>query len=193
MPRAKSISDSEVLRTVLGLLHARGPEAVTFAAAASECGLSAATLVQRFGTRAQLIRKALLFAWDRLEEQTQQLSASVPKTPEGAITFLASLSRTYGDIETYANGLLVLREDIRDPALRKRGAAWKAALSDALADCFDEYADPVEMGFHFATLWQGALLWWSFDPSEEVDKYVESRLKSFLASVYETRVMSKLP
>jgi hypothetical protein len=60
----------------------------------------------------------------------------VPKTAAGAIDLLLALSRDYGGIESYANGLLVLCEDLRDPALRARGAAWKAALSRALDDCF---------------------------------------------------------
>ena len=49
---------------------------------------------------------------------------------------LVALSGDYGGIEAYAEGLLVLREDLRDPVLRARGAAWKKALSKALDDCF---------------------------------------------------------
>ena len=46
-----------------------GPEALTFAAAAAESGLAASTLVQRFGSKAGLLRAALLRAWDLLDER----------------------------------------------------------------------------------------------------------------------------
>src|SRR5690348_16038449 len=126
MPRPKTLSDEEVLKAAHRLIHARGPEDLTFARLGRECGLSAATLVQRFASKAGLIQATLLHAWDGLDAKTASLAARVPKTQAGAIALLVGLSRNYGGIEAYANGLLVLREDLRDPALRARGAAWKA-------------------------------------------------------------------
>ena len=95
-----------------------------------------------------------------------------------------ALSRDYGGIEAYAEGLLVLREDLRDPVLRARGAAWKEALSAALEECFAGLPKaPRGMGLLIATQWQGSLLWWSFDPQGEVEGYVEDSLKRFVAAV----------
>ena len=59
MPRHKLMSDTEVLDHALDLLHARGPQALTFAALAGAAGLAPATLVQRFGTKAGLLRRTL--------------------------------------------------------------------------------------------------------------------------------------
>ena len=129
MPRHKTLSDRDVLAAAHKLIHERGPEALTFESLARACGLSASTLVQRFGTKAGLKQSTLLHAWDRLDEKTASLAATVPKTAAGAIELLVALSRDYGGIEAYAEGLLVLREDLRDPVLRARGAAWKACLS----------------------------------------------------------------
>ncbi len=166
MPRPKTQSDEVVLEAAHRLIHERGPEALTFESLARACGLSPATLVQRFKSKAGLKQSALMYAWDRLDEKTASLAASVSKTPDGAVELLVGLSRNYGDIETYAEGLLVLREDLRDPALRARGAAWKAALSGALDDCFAKVAHaPPGIGLLIASQWQGSLLWWSFDPA----------------------------
>ena len=94
------------------------------------------------------------------------------------------LSQDYGGIEAYANGLLVLREDLRDPVLRARGAAWKDVLSKALEDCFSGVPNaPRPIGLLMATQWQGSLLWWSFDPQGEVERYVEASLRRFVAVV----------
>jgi AcrR family transcriptional regulator len=184
MPRTKTLSDEKVLEAALGLLREGGPDALTFESVARACGLSAATLVQRFRTKAGLKQSTLLLAWDRLDEKTAALAATVPKTPDGAVEMLVALSGDYGGIETYAEGLLVLREDLRDPALRARGAAWKAALSGALDDCFAEIRHaPKGIGLLTASQWQGSLLWWGFDPKGKVEDHVEASLRRFIYAI----------
>jgi AcrR family transcriptional regulator len=181
MPRPKTQADAQVLAVAHRLIHARGPDALTFAALARATGLSASTLVQRFVSKAGLMRATLHHAWDRLDERTAQHAATTPRTPKGAIALLVELSRAYGDIESYAEGLLVLREDLRDPELRARGAAWKTALSDILDRCLD--ARPEGVGLMMAAQWQGALLWWSFEPQGIVEDFVEEQLHRFIAAV----------
>jgi AcrR family transcriptional regulator len=180
MTRPKTQSDARVLETALAIMHKRGPEALTFASLAEASGLSGATLVQRFGNKPQLRQRTLLFAWDRLDEQTERLAASVPKTPQGAIQLLVGLTAQYGGIESYAEGLLMLREDLRDPVLRARGAAWKTALCQVLDRCLGDVAGQ-GAGLLAATHWQGALLWWAFDPRRKVEDYVEDSLRRFVA------------
>lgn len=188
MPRPKTLSDADVLDAALDLLHARGPEALTFAALARACGLSASTLVQRFASKAGLKRCTLLHAWDRLDEKTACHVAALPRTPAGAVALLVELSRDYGGIESFADGLLVLREDFRDPVLRSRGAAWQRSLSAALEDRFVQVAHaPPGIGALLATHWQGALLWWAFDPQEEVTRFVADSLERFVAAVVAPR------
>jgi AcrR family transcriptional regulator len=184
MPRPKTLPDVDVLDAAHALIHEHGPEALTFAAVARACGLSSATLVQRFKSKAGLVRGTLLHAWNRLDAKTAKLAAAMPKTAAGAVALLVALSKDYGGIESYANGLLVLREDLRDPALRARGAAWKAQLSTALEERFAGVPRaPRGIGLLMAAQWQGALLWWSFDPKGSVERYVEDSLTRFVAAV----------
>src|SRR5262245_15778206 len=184
MPRPKTLSDRNVLEAANRLIHERGPEALTFASLSEACGLSAATLVQRFGSKAQLKQSALLLAWDGLDEKTARLGATVPRTPAGAIKLLVALSSDYGGIESYAEGLLVLREDFRDPVLRARGAAWKATLSGILDDCFTGVPQaPPGIGLLMASQWQGSLLWWGFDPQLDVQSFVEQNLERLVAAI----------
>ena len=181
MPRRKTLSDEQVMGAALERLQADGPDALTFAGVAAACGLAPATLVQRFGTRGELKRRTLHHAWDRLDARTAALSASMPPTPRGAIDLLVALSEAYGDIGTYADGLLMLREDLRDPELRARGAAWMAALVAALDRCFADDDRPI--GDLMAAHWQGSLLWWSFDPREPLSRHVAGSLEQFVRSV----------
>lgn len=186
MPRPKTLTDEEVLEAALALMHERGPEALTFAGLAKACGLSGATLVQRFGNKVALRQSVLLHAWDLLDGKTARLAAAVPRTPEGAVALLVGLSKDYGGIESYAEGLLILREDLRDPVLRARGAAWREALSAALDDCFSgSPRAPRGIGLLMASQWQGALLWWSFDPRASVEDFVGDSLRHFVSVVLE--------
>ncbi|GHC64888.1 helix-turn-helix domain-containing protein [Limoniibacter endophyticus] len=57
MPRQKSRPDSEILESALALMHERGPEGLTFASLAERTGLSAATLVQRFGSKPAMVKR----------------------------------------------------------------------------------------------------------------------------------------
>lgn len=184
MPRSKTLSDEHVLEIAHKLIHQHGPEALTFESLARACGLSAATLVQRFKTKAGLKQRTLLHAWDLLDERTVAFAITVPKTADGAIELLVSLSANYGGIESYAEGLLVLREDLRDPVLRARGAAWKARLCDALEDCFSGAPSrPEGIGLLMAALWQGSLIWWSFDPQRDIEGFVEESLRRFVSAI----------
>lgn len=181
MPRRKTLTDESVLEAALDIIHTRGPEALTFESLASACGLSPATLVQRFRNKAGLKQSALLLAWTRLENKTAALAAATPKTPDGAVTLLRELSANYGGIEAYAEGLLVLREDLRDPVLRARGAAWKTQLGGALDACFlGVERAPDGIGPLLAGQWQGCLLWWGFDPQGRIEDYVEDSLRRFM-------------
>jgi AcrR family transcriptional regulator len=183
MARAKLLPDSEVLEAAHRLIHERGPEGLTFASLSQACGLSAATLVQRFRSKPELVRSTLLQGWDRLDERTRELASTVPRTPAGAVQLLAGLSG-YGDMDAYANGLLVLREDLRDPVLRARGRTWKDGLVAALDICLEEAGpDRQGLGLLMASHWQGCLLWWSFEPVEAIEAHVRRSLEHFLAAL----------
>src|SRR4051812_28019163 len=115
MPRPKTVSDARVLHAAHRLIHEHGPDGLTFASLAAVTGLSSATLVQRFASKPMLIQRALVYAWDQLADDTARLAAAAPRTPDGAIQILVALSSGYGGIDSFAAGLLVLREDVRDP------------------------------------------------------------------------------
>jgi AcrR family transcriptional regulator len=181
MPRSRTLSDEQLLDMVLALIHAEGPDAATFGAVAKASGLSGSTLVQRFGTKAAMLRASLLRAWDRLDAETARLIQSVPKTPEGAIALLTGLSKDYGcDAVSYADGLLLLREDLRDPALRARGSAWGRTLAEALDRCLHAESAAKRLGRLMLSQWQGCLLWWSFEPEGPIEDYVRNELRRFV-------------
>jgi AcrR family transcriptional regulator len=182
MPRPRSIPDETLLDAALQLMASGGPDRLTFAALATATGLSAATLVQRFGNRDALVEAALLRAWDRLDAETAAADAALPETAEGAVDLLVKLTGASGDAETHAEGLLLLREDFRRPVLRARGMAWGAALAQALGRRIAPGASDAEQrGRLMAALWQGTLIWWGFARDRPAAEAVRTELEAFLA------------
>ena len=164
MPRPKTRSDEDVLDAALALLR---EGRLTFATLAAASGLSGATLVQRFGSKDGLRQRALLRAWDHLDARTAELAAQ----PIDAIELLVGLSGQYDEIEQYAENLMILREDLRDPVLRARGAAWEIELIAAL----DARCGPGS-GALLAAHWQGAVTWWTFRPDQRLDDHLRESL-----------------
>ena len=109
-----------------------------------------------------LLQQALLQAWDRLDAETARADAAAGPGPAGVVDLLVDLSGEYTE-DDFADQLLVLREDLRDPVLRARGEAW----IDSLAGMIDRRlagraGDPPGPGRLVVAHWQGTLTVWSF-------------------------------
>jgi AcrR family transcriptional regulator len=181
MPRKRTIPDEDLLDAALGLVREVGPEAVSFGTLATRVGLAPSTLVQRFGSKAGLLHAALLRAWRQLEAVTDEAIATAPDGPDGVVELLVSLTGQY-DAHDFADQLRVLREDLRDPALRQRGEAWFAALSDAVeARLAGNPGGEAGLGRLVVATWQGTLTVWSFTREGPVVDTVRRTLEDLLA------------
>lgn len=159
----------------MNLMYREGPDALTFAAVGRIVGLSPATLVQRYATKEGFLQAAMLRGWDQLDALTEELDRTAELSPEGAVAMLVAMIPPGMSEEEHAMGLSVLREDMRDPALRARGAAWRGALSRALGRRLSKDADEArKLGSMMASQWQGAQLWWGFErqgsPAEAIGR-----------------------
>ena len=184
MPRHKSISDDQVLDALLPLMLQIGPDGLTFAAAAKACGLSAATLVQRYGKRENLVETVLLRAWDKLQAETETADEQEALTPQGAIALLMRLMTSEAAEQNASDGLLLLREDIRNPKLRARGALWGHTLAHALGRRLARDEErALRLGWQMAAVWQGAHTWWAFVRGEDAGTAIRRALEEWVATV----------
>jgi hypothetical protein len=75
----------------------------------------------------------------------------------GAIDLLIRLMPPENAELDATDGLLLLREDIRNPKLRARGAQWGHTLARALGRRLSNDQHQVErLGWQMAAVWQGA-------------------------------------
>lgn len=126
MARPRGVSDDDLLQAAVEVLMTQGPAAFTLERSAAQAGVSAATLIKRFGSR-----RELLLAVDR------RWVAAIPAGMATAATGPTAIARLRAaalwdreDLDTpehTANSLAALALDLTDPALTELlGAGWRA-------------------------------------------------------------------
>lgn len=188
MPRAKTISDEAVLAAVIRLIQRIGPEQLTLASAAAEVGLSASTLVQRFGSK-----RALLLAADQWAvEQWVGGMDSVPPGGSALDRMIAGLVYTVDPAtsgEEMANSVSLLQvsladsefhESTRDGAVRLRTKIAER-LSEAVAGRelspqtnIVALAELVEITYH------GAMISWAIHRNGTLVSSLKARFDQLL-------------
>jgi AcrR family transcriptional regulator len=178
MPRIKTLSDETVLDGVARVMFRKGPQDFTLAGAAREVGVSPATLIQRFGDKHALIVRAVA----RDNERFAEILAR-PAPARGAavvVEFFRRMSEAFGEAGDFADQLLWLREDMRDPELnalaRQRFAALRAAVAARMP--------PLPIAPDLATRlveaqWQGALNQWGVEPKGGLAEFVAESLTAW--------------
>ncbi|KKC36626.1 TetR family transcriptional regulator [Devosia epidermidihirudinis] len=184
MARPRTVTDEAILEAAMDMMYRAGPDALTFASVGKAVGLSAATLVQRYGTKDGFVQAAMLRGWDALDAQTAELDQTMPLTPEGAVAMLVAMIPAGMSEAENAMGLAILREDMRDPVLRARGVLWRKALARALGRRLSEDARQQEqLGLMLASQWQGAQVWWGFAQKGALGEVIGQELRDWCALV----------
>lgn len=130
--RPRGVEDSVILRGAADVMGRVGPAGLTLAAVASEVGLVAGTLVQRFGSKHGLLvalaKQSAQDADARYEQvRTEQASALA------ALMALAVESMTpLATPESFANHLAFLCMDLTDPQLHEHALAVHQAQGRAI-------------------------------------------------------------
>jgi AcrR family transcriptional regulator len=118
-PRPRKVSDDEVFMAAQRAMSRLGPKELTLSEIALEAGVTAGALVQRFGSK----RDLLVALADRFSGGTGEMFAELRKAHPSPLAAL----RAYGDClsqlatspEALARNLSYLQIDLTDPDLRK--------------------------------------------------------------------------
>ena len=102
---------------ILRLIAEEGEKAVAFSSVARATGLSAPSLVQRYGALPEMIQSALHGEWDRITDLTTQAIADMSASSKGPQALLKALSP--------AVSAAVLAASLRDAKLRDRARTWR--------------------------------------------------------------------
>jgi AcrR family transcriptional regulator len=166
MPRARTVPDDAVLAAAARVVRRSGPAGFTLAAVGEEAGLSAATLVQRYGSK-----RALLLA---VAETGLDAIGSAFATGDVVDGFVA-LAGGVTTPEAMANSLAFLHLDLVDDEFRAIAQRhWDAVRAEVARITGDE-----ELARRLLVTYNGSLITWAV----ERDGALADRLREDLSSV----------
>lgn len=184
MPRRKTLSDEAVLDAALGVMVEKGPTDFTLADIGRAAGLAPATLVQRFGSKQELVVAAFTLDNDRFGEALN----AAPKTRGAAavIALFLILTPAEVDVALFADQLLWLRQDMRDPHMNTLARIRFSRLRAAIAERLPPLAmAPIDAARLIEAQWHGALNQWGLEPEGRLVDYVTRALADWFALVQE--------
>lgn len=171
MARPRKVSDDEVFAAVHRAMNRLPPWEFTLAEIAREAGLTAGALVQRFGSKRDLLLK-LMGAWSGgTRGMFDQIRRENP-SPLGAARVWAECFAQMGESPGgMAHHLAWLQQDMADPDFRKHVEAQGRESTAILAEWFRDAvaagelkreADPDALARAFQALLSGSLIAWGF-------------------------------
>lgn len=169
MPRPRTISDADILAAAARVIGEVGPSRLTLALVAQAAGLSAATLVQRFGSR----RSLLLHLAESAAGETRTAVARARAAASSPLAAARHLLEAFAALATtpaeMANHLAFLQMDLTDPdfhRLTRRQAqeqerGLRTLLQEAMAAGELRAGDAGTLARTLLTVTNGSLLRWA--------------------------------
>lgn len=194
MTRPRTVEDEAVLAAAIDLIGRVGPAQVTLARVAAAVGLSPATLVQRFGSKRNLLLAVArqgsgggASAFARARERHESPLAVL-------VAGLCGLTSPVASPETMANHLAFLQLDLRDPDFHQLALDAASELRERIGRLLDEATEAGELApcdtqllaRAVQTTYNGALITWAIYREGPVDEWLRQQLEALLEP-YRTR------
>ena len=189
MPRPRTVDDIEILAATARVIARLGPARLTLAAVGAEVGLAAATLVQRFGSKRDLLlaltRRGSAGHFARLREIRLRHRGAVRRLRE----YLLCIAELADTPDEMANHLAFLQLDLTDAGFRRHARAAfrrtekdvKELLVDAVEGDELRACDPARLAPVLVAVVQGALLAWAVEQRGAARRRVARRIDTVLA------------
>ncbi len=199
MTRPKTIPDEQVVQAVGRVLLRVGPAHFSLQDVGGECGLSPATLVQRFGSKRGLV---LAFARASAQEATAPFERARSKLASPLAALREALLSAAKDLRTrqeVANSLAVLLIDITDDEMRTLAAQHAHATEKAIRTLLDEAVQagelekglPPRLALSIQAAWNGAVIQWALRGQESFSTLLTSVLAPLLPMPKARRAKAK--
>ncbi|HXT30030.1 MAG TPA: TetR/AcrR family transcriptional regulator [Vicinamibacterales bacterium] len=189
-PRPRTVSDEDLINATMRVMSRLGPVKLTLAEVAKEAGVTAATLVQRFGSKRAMMLKISSDAAGSADACFAMVRAAHPRSPLAAIYAAATaMTEHMGTPEELANSLAFLQIDISDPDFhahtlemsKKHVAGYRALLKDAIAAGELEPHDTLRMARAINAIAGGSLIAWAIFREGTAERWVRRDVETLLA------------
>jgi AcrR family transcriptional regulator len=188
-PRPRKVTDKQLFAAVQAVMSKVGPRELTLAAIAKEAGVTAAVLVQRFGSK----RALLLALSEEAAKGANEFIAALTKqhtSPLAALLAYADcMSGMAASPAALARNLAYLQIDLTDPDFRKhlvkQARATRAGLQrlvEAAAEAGElaRNVKPSELARTIEATLSGSMLTWAFYQEGRAALWIRTDLESVL-------------
>src|SRR5580658_11268747 len=188
-PRPRKVSDSQLFAATHSVMSRVGPRELTLAVSAKEAGVTAAVLVQRFGSK----RGLLLALSAKYSDGAGEFIGTLAKQHESPLAAL----RAYADCmagmaaspAALARSLAYLQIDMTDPDFRrllvKQARATRAALRRLVQAARDageltRGVNAAQLARTIETVLSGSLITWAFYREGSAADWIRADLEAVL-------------
>jgi AcrR family transcriptional regulator len=192
-PRPRTTSDTAILNATHRAVTQVGPMRLTLADVAREAGVSPATLVQRFGSKRQLLLALVASGSGESEEQWAPILALAGKSPLQALFAYAECMATLAPTpDVLAHHLSFLQMDLVDPEFHRHALTHARGTLDflnttlAAAVAKGELApcDTTRLARAVQATVGGSLMQWAIDREGKLKKRLREDLETLLQPRY---------
>jgi AcrR family transcriptional regulator len=187
-PRPRTIDDAGILEAAGRIITRHGPGRFTLADVAKEVGLSAATLVQRFGSKRGLMLALARSARDSVDACFDLVRASNPSPLAALLAAGTEMTRYVRSPEEMANHLAFLQTDLSDPDFyavmlensQRILAGYRTLLDEAVAARELVPCDTARLARAVDAMAGGSLIGWAVYRQGTAESWVRGDLTTLL-------------
>jgi AcrR family transcriptional regulator len=192
MAQKKSIDDQSVLEKALLVISKQGPEKFTLADVGKAVGLAPATLMQRFGSKQQLLILAAKQANVKLRNDLDELKQKRLPWDQELIHLLSAVPEGFGSRQDIANSLGVLKLDMIDPELHPiarhlfeslRQRIQELLLEGQISKQLDPSFDVNIITWELDALRHGLVIQWSLSGNGTLQKWLEKGFNNYFKRI----------
>jgi AcrR family transcriptional regulator len=187
-PRPRQASDEDILKGAFRAIARLGPARLTLADVAREAGVSAAALVQRFGSKRALLLAVAADAAGGNDYIFPELRAR-HRSPLAALVDMAECMTLMGTTpEAIANTLAFLQIDLTDPEFHRHAVRGSSGIHDGLRALIEDAVDAGELlpcdagrlAWALQAVMNGSLLNWAVHREGDLVAWIRRDLKTVL-------------
>jgi AcrR family transcriptional regulator len=188
-PRPRQNTDLEILQAAFRAIARLGPGRLTLAEVAGEANVSAASLVQRFGSKRALLLAAARDAAGGHQYIFEELRAK-HRSPRAALYGLAECMSVLGETpEQVARSLAFLQMDLTDPEFHQHArtgssgfhAALRALIKDGIGAGEIVECDAGRLARAVQATLNGSILGWTIHREGSLPAWIRRDLRMLLA------------
>lgn len=186
MTKKKLIHDDLILEKALLVISEYGPERFTLAQVAEVVGLAPATLVQRFGSKNNLLILAAKHANVKLQQDLQELKRKNLNWDQELVHLLSTVPEGFGSRQQIANSLGVLKLDMVDPELHPIARLLFKTLRQRIHELLEEGRHSLQVEDVNGIAWEidalrhGLVIQWTLSGEGMLEKWLKNGFEKYL-------------